>query len=41
MYTFNSAPKLSMKRVILITDNDDPTGGNSVYRRTAIQRVNV
>ncbi|KAI7901081.1 SPOC like C-terminal domain-containing protein [Cokeromyces recurvatus] len=34
-----SAPKLSIKRVILITDNDDPTSHNPVYRKTAIQRV--
>lgn len=36
-----SGPKLALKRVILITDNDDPTGGNPTYRRTAIQRAKV
>ncbi|KAI9471806.1 MAG: SPOC like C-terminal domain-containing protein [Benjaminiella poitrasii] len=34
-----SAPKLSTKRVILITDNDDPTNGNPIFRKTAIQRA--
>ncbi|CEP06869.1 hypothetical protein [Parasitella parasitica] len=31
--------KQSIKRLIIITNNDDPTGGNANYRKTAIQRA--
>ncbi|KAI8638571.1 SPOC like C-terminal domain-containing protein [Parasitella parasitica] len=31
--------KLSIKRLIIITNNDDPTSGNANYRKTAIQRA--
>ncbi|KAI8090950.1 SPOC like C-terminal domain-containing protein [Gilbertella persicaria] len=35
----SSTPKFATKRIILITDNDDPTGQNPVYRKTALQRA--
>lgn len=36
-----SAPKLSTIRVILITDNDDPTNNLPDHRKPAIQRAKV
>ncbi|KAI8365722.1 SPOC like C-terminal domain-containing protein [Blakeslea trispora] len=34
-----NAPKFAIKRIILITDNDDPTGQNPDYRRIALQKA--
>ncbi|OBZ85953.1 ATP-dependent DNA helicase II subunit 1 [Choanephora cucurbitarum] len=34
-----NAPKFALKRIILITDNDDPTGQNPDYRRIALQKA--
>ncbi|KAI8373938.1 SPOC like C-terminal domain-containing protein [Choanephora cucurbitarum] len=34
-----NAPKFALKRIILITDNDDPTGQNPDYRRMALQKA--
>ncbi|KAI7879836.1 SPOC like C-terminal domain-containing protein [Mucor mucedo] len=35
----SKAPKTSKKRVFLITNNDDPTGDNPVFKKTSIQRA--
>lgn len=36
-----SKVKNSMRRLFLITDNDDPTEGNTEYRKASIQRAKV
>lgn len=37
----SKAPKTSVKRVFLITDNDDPTAGNPIFKKASIQRAKV
>lgn len=31
--------KQAIKRIVIVSNNDDPTGGNASYRKTAIQRA--
>jgi ATP-dependent DNA helicase 2 subunit 1 len=35
----SNAPKFATKRIFLITDNDDPTGGNPTFRKSSISRA--